>query len=42
VSIDIFRWDVTVFFEELAGNGGEVIGEVFVVPGVFFGVPLES
>ena len=33
---------MTVFFEELAGNGGEVIGEVFVVPGVFFGVPLES
>jgi hypothetical protein len=42
VSIDIFGWDVAVFFEELAGTGGEVTGEVFVVPGVFFGVPFES
>ena len=33
---------MAVFFEELAGNGGEVTGEVFVVPGVFFGELFES
>jgi hypothetical protein len=42
VSIDIFGWDVAVFFEKLAGNGAEATGEVSVVPGVFFGVLFES
>jgi hypothetical protein len=42
MSIDIFGWDLAVFFEKLAGNRGEMTGEIFVVPGVFFGVLFES
>jgi hypothetical protein len=42
VSIDIFEWDMAVFFEKLARNGGEVTGEIFIVPGVFFGILFES
>lgn len=40
--IDIFGWDVAIFLEKLAGNRGEVTGEIFVVPGVFFGELFES
>jgi hypothetical protein len=39
VGINIFGWDVAIFFEQLAGVGSEVAGEVFVVPWMFFGAP---
>lgn len=38
MGINIFGWDMAIFFEQLAGVRSEMIGEFFVVPGIFLGV----